>query len=67
MKQNIFSALMAMFSFSSCAQNQKKEIPAMETKTDRTSQLDTATFGAGCYCHNNFDCYIHFIKLDKHC
>ncbi len=49
MKQNIFSALMAMFSFSSCAQNQKKEIPAMATKTDRTSQLDTATFGAGCF------------------
>ena len=56
MKQNILSALMAIFSFSSCVQNQKKEIPTIATKTDRTfqlpalgSQLDTATFGAGCF------------------
>ena len=56
MKQNIFSTLMAIVSLSSCAQNQKKEIPVMETKTDSTSTanrqpstLDTATFGAGCF------------------
>ncbi|MBI4945817.1 MAG: peptide-methionine (S)-S-oxide reductase MsrA [Bacteroidetes bacterium] len=49
MKQNIFCALMGIISLSSCAQNQKKEIPTMETKTDTISQLDTATFGAGCF------------------
>jgi len=56
MKSNFFNVLMAIISLSSCAQNQKKEIPAMETKTDSnselrnpTSQLDTATFGAGCF------------------
>src|SRR6266550_9305637 len=56
MKQNIFCAVMGIISLSSCAQNQKKEIPTMETKTDsisnapaQTSNLDTATFGAGCF------------------
>ena len=57
MKSNFFSAVMAIFSLSSCAQNQNKEIPTMETKTSsadskstsETSKLDTATFGAGCF------------------
>ena len=56
MKSNFFSALMAVFSLSSCAQ-QNKDIPQMETKTDSTKtssaslnlKLDTATFGAGCF------------------
>lgn len=56
MKQKIFSAVMAILTLSSCAQSQKKEIPAMETKTDTASTInhqpstfDTATFGAGCF------------------
>src|ERR1051325_3621200 len=57
MKSNFFSAVMAILSFSSCAQNQNKDIPQMETKTDSAklqaansnSKLDTATFGAGCF------------------
>jgi peptide-methionine (S)-S-oxide reductase len=56
MKQNIFCAAMGVLSLTSCAQNQNKEIPTMETKTDstsstksQTSNLDTATFGAGCF------------------
>ncbi len=41
---------------SSCAQNQKKDIPTMETEKNSVSSLksqvsglDTATFGAGCF------------------
>ena len=56
MKQKIFSALMAVVSLSSCAQ-QNKEVPKMETQANSTkttttnsnSKLDTATFGAGCF------------------
>lgn len=48
---------MAMLSLSSCAQNQNKEIPIMETTEQNPksqtlnpkSNLDTATFGAGCF------------------
>ncbi len=56
MKSKFFSVLMAVISLSSCAQSQKKETSTMNTKIDpvsqsqtSTSQLDTATFGAGCF------------------
>ena len=57
MKQNIFIAMMAVLSLSSCAQNQKKQIPIMESKkadtavkpADSNLQLEAATFGAGCF------------------
>src|SRR4051812_40679410 len=49
MKQNIFAVLMAIITLSSCAQNPKKEIPIMETKSAAASGIDTATFGAGCF------------------
>ncbi len=65
MKQNIFAAILAIISLSSCAQ-QQKDLPIMETKNtavqpetsnlpDRQASLkpanglDTATFGAGCF------------------
>lgn len=55
-RPTIFCAVMGIISLISCAQNQKKEIPAMETKSDTTptihhspSTIDTATFGAGCF------------------
>jgi peptide-methionine (S)-S-oxide reductase len=60
MKTNIFSAIIAVISLSSCVQDTNKEIPIMETKSNSAVQpetsdlkprtaLDTATFGAGCF------------------
>ena len=52
MRSNIFSVTMAVFSLSSCAQDLNKEIPTMETNPNlppSPPQLDTATFGAGCF------------------
>lgn len=56
MQSNFFSAVMAILSLSSCAQNKNKEVPMMEIKADstsiaksQTSNFDTATFGAGCF------------------
>ncbi|MBI3500185.1 MAG: peptide-methionine (S)-S-oxide reductase MsrA [Bacteroidetes bacterium] len=57
MKSKIFNALMTVLSFSSCAQNQNKEVPKMETQKADTvvkpetskTKLETATFGAGCF------------------
>ena len=55
MKHNIFAAVMAIVSLSSCAQ-QQKDIPQMESPKSQVPnpksenvQLDTATFGAGCF------------------
>lgn len=53
--QKIFCASTAFFSLFSCAQSevtpseQTKKNINMETKMDTTSNLDTATFGAGCF------------------
>ncbi|HEY4798585.1 MAG TPA: peptide-methionine (S)-S-oxide reductase MsrA [Bacteroidia bacterium] len=60
MKLQLIVAAMEAFSLASCAQNQHKEIPTMETKNNLVVKqqaenkksetvYDTATFGAGCF------------------
>ena len=57
MKSNIFGTALAIISLSSCAQDQHKTIPIMESTQNNTvkendnsnGKLDTATFGAGCF------------------
>ena len=54
--QNIFCAVVAVSSLTSCAQNPHKDIPTMENPKSQIPNpksqvqgMDTATFGAGCF------------------